>query len=69
VEDMATTKKKSEALGKQIGVRLTPKDYARLDKLAAHVSISDVARRALLLGLGLLEDDPGLLVRDDPKKR
>jgi hypothetical protein len=56
-------------LEKQIGVRLTPADYARLEGLAVHLSVSAIARAALLVGLEVIEGQPGVLLGEKPKRR
>jgi hypothetical protein len=69
--DMATKKKGAadEGLERQIGVRLAPKDYERLERLAVHLSIATIARAALLIGLDVVESQPGVLLGEKPKKR
>lgn len=73
--DMATKRKRTKddyttlALDRQIGVRLTMADYARLEKLAVHLSVSTIARVALMLGLDAIEQDPGVLIGEKPKRR
>ncbi len=70
MENMATKRKSGDdELAKQIAVRLTEDDYARLDKLAVHLSISAIARAALLVGLDAIEAQPGILLGEKPKKR
>lgn len=68
---MATKKKTKDddGLERQIGVRLTHAQYARLEKLAAHLSVSAIARVALLVGLDAIEKDASVLVGATPKKR
>ena len=72
MDDMATKKTTSKAsdeeLSRQIGVRLTEKDYARLEGLAVHLSVSAIARAALMLGLDLIEKQPGVLLGEKPKR-
>jgi hypothetical protein len=58
-----------QGLEKQIGVRLTAEDYARLEGLAVHLSVSAIARAALLVGLDVIESQPGVLLGEKPKKR
>lgn len=70
--DTMATKRKSageEDLSRQIGVRLTEADHARLEGLAKHLSISAIARAALLVGLDAIEAQPGILLGEKPKKR
>jgi hypothetical protein len=72
VEDMATKKTGKtgdEDLSRQIGVRLTEKDYARLEGLAVHLPISAIVRAALMVGLDIIEEQPGVLLGEKPKKR
>jgi hypothetical protein len=67
---MAAKKKTEEAgLERQIGVRLTEADYARLERLAVHLSVSTIARAALLVGLDVIETQPGVLLGEKPKRR
>lgn len=68
---MATTKRKSgeDELARQIAVRLTEDDYSRLDRLAVHLSITAIARAALLVGLDAIEAQPGILLGEKPRKR
>jgi hypothetical protein len=71
VEAMATKRKTGgdEDLSRQIGVRLTEADYERLEGLSKHLSISAIARAALLVGLDAIEAQPGILLGEKPKKR
>lgn len=70
MEAMATKKKTAgEDLGKQIGVRLTEADHARLERLAVHLSVATIARAALLVGLDVIEAQPGVLLGEKPKRR
>lgn len=67
---MAARKKAEESgLDRQIGVRLTEADHARLEKLAVHLSVSAIARAALLVGLDVIEAQPGVLLGEKPKRR
>lgn len=56
-----------------LGVKVAPEVVARLDALKrGQLNKSQVARQALLLGLGLLEGNPSLLLEDadqPPKRR
>jgi hypothetical protein len=70
---MATTKTKrtsgdDEALTRQIGVRLTEADYARLEGLSGTLSVSAIVRAALLVGLDVIERQPGILLGQRPKR-
>ncbi len=68
---MATKKKPRDEAGldRQIGVRLAPKDYDRLEGLAVHLSVSAIARAALLVGLDIIEAQPGVLLGEKPRRR
>jgi hypothetical protein len=68
---MATAKKAGDdpGLERQIGVRLAPKDYERLERLAVHLSVSALARAALIVGLDIIEAQPGVLTGEKPKRR
>lgn len=67
---MATKKKAAEeGLERQIGVRLTAENHARLERLAVHLSVSTIARAALLIGLDIIEAQPGVLLGEKPKRR
>lgn len=59
-----------ERLSTQLGVRLGPEDTARLDRVTEKVpgglvTRAAVARRAMTLGLELLEREPSRLFNDD----
>ena len=72
MEDMATKKTKASddaGLERQIGVRLTPEVYERLERLSGHLSVSALARAALLVGLDIIEEQPGVLLGEKPKRR
>lgn len=70
MEVMAAKKKTTdEGLDRQIGVRLTKADYARLEGLAVHLSVATIARAALLVGIDVIEEQPGVLVGEKPKRR
>jgi hypothetical protein len=74
VELMATKKRtasRAESGGpsKQIGVRLSPEEYARLEKLSRRLPVGTFARTALLLGMEIIERQPGVLIGDEPKRR
>lgn len=67
---MAAKKKTGDdGLERQIGVRLSVKDYERLERLAVHLSMSAIARAALMVGLEVIERQPGVLLGETPKKR
>ena len=72
MELMASKRKttdEDEGASRQLGVRVSPQDYARLEKLAARLPVSTIARVALLLGLEIIEKQPGVLIGDKPKTR
>ena len=73
MEDMAkATKSKGgddDSLTRQIGVRLTEADYARVEGLSGKLSVSAIVRAALLVGLDLIEAQPGILLGQKPKLR
>jgi hypothetical protein len=67
---MAAKRKTEEAgLDKQIAVRLTEADHARLERLAVHLSVAAIARAALLVGLDVIEAQPGVLLGEKPRRR
>jgi hypothetical protein len=67
---MAAKKKTDDAgLDRQIAVRLTQADHARLEGLAVHLSVAAIARAALLVGLDVIEQQPGVLLGEKPKRR
>ena len=72
METMATKRKatdEDEGASRQLGVRVSHDDYARLEKLAARLPVSTIARVALLLGLEIIEKQPSVLIGDKPKRR
>ncbi len=71
MEDMASKKKSADEAGldRQIGIRLSLSDYARLEGLAVHLSVATIARAALLVGLDVIEAQPGVLLGEKPKRR
>jgi len=48
---------------------VTADDHARLERLAVHLSVSTIARAALLVGLEIIEAQPGVLLGEKPKRR
>lgn len=62
-------KQPDERLSVQLGVRADPETAARLDRITAKLgglaSRAAVARRALALGLELVEQEPGRLFGED----
>lgn len=68
---MATKKKTSDAedLPRQIGVRLSDADYAHLESLATQLPVSTLARLAIRIGLQVIQEQPGVLLGEKPKKR
>ena len=71
METMASKKKSVDSVGldKQIAVRLTEADHARLERLSVHLSVAAIARAALLVGLDVIEEQPGVLLGEKPKRR
>ena len=60
-----------ENLSVQLGIRVTPSDAARLDDLAKRFPVATrnaIARAALLYGLKAIEETPGILLGESPKK-
>jgi hypothetical protein len=57
------------ALTRQIGVRLTEQDYERIEGLSGTLSVSAIVRAALLVGLDVIERQPGILLGQKPKIR
>ena len=57
------------ALTRQIGVRLTEQDYERIEGLSGALSVSAIVRAALLVGLDVIERQPGILLGQKPKIR
>jgi len=53
----------------QIGVRLSPEEYQRLERLAVQIPVSTLARIAIRLGLDVIEAQPGVLLGEEPKTR
>lgn len=68
--DMATKRKTGdeENLTKQIAVRVTEADYARLEALSTRIPISALTRVALLVGLDAIEAQPAILLGEEPRK-
>jgi hypothetical protein len=58
-----------EGKTRQIGVRITEADYARLEGLSGALSVSAIVRAALLVGLDLIEAQPGILLGQKAKIR
>lgn len=69
MEAMAAKKKADENLDKQIAIRLSEEDHARLSRLSVHMSIATIARAAMLVGLDVIEEQPGVLLGEKPKRR
>ncbi len=73
VEDIEMATKKKTAKddghedGKQIGVRLSLDEWRRLERLAAHLSVSTIARVAMRIGLDVIEAQPGVLLGETPR--
>jgi hypothetical protein len=56
------------ALERQIGVRLAPKDCERLERLAVHLSVRALARAAPIVGLDIIEAQPGVLTGEKQRE-
>jgi hypothetical protein len=56
-----------EALTRQIGVRLSEKDYKRVEALSAAMGVSALVRAAIFVGLDVIEQQPGLLLGEKLK--
>lgn len=54
---------------RQINLRLTEEEYARLEALALRISVTTIARIALFVGLPVVEAQPGILLGEEPEKR
>jgi len=57
-----------EALTRQIGVRLSDKDYKRVESLAGAIGVSALVRAAIFVGLDVIERQPGILLGEKVKK-
>jgi hypothetical protein len=67
---MAATKKKTgddDTLTRQIGIRLSEADYARIEALSGAVGVSALVRVAILAGLDAIERQPGILLGQKPR--
>ncbi len=69
---MATKKKTAtdddEALKTRlVGVRVTDADYARIERLTGRLSVSAIVRAALLVGLDVVEAQPGVILGETPR--
>ncbi len=51
-----------EALTRQIGVRLSEADYARIENLSGSMGVSALVRAAIFVGLDTIERQPGILL-------
>ena len=51
-----------ETRTRQLAIRLTEAEYARLEKLSGTLTITAVARAAMMAGLDVVERHPGILV-------
>lgn len=73
MEETMATKKKPPTVDpstpSQIGVRLSPEEYGRLERLAVQIPVSTLARIAIRLGLDVIEAQPGVLLGEEPKAR
>jgi hypothetical protein len=73
---MATKKRskttEDENLSIQLGIRVTPTDADRLTALADRFPLATrnaIARAALAIGLGAIEENPLILLGEAPKKK
>ena len=57
-----------EPLTRQIGIRLSDADYARIEALAGAVGVSALVRAAIMAGLDAIERQPGILLGQKPKR-
>lgn len=64
----ATEKESDTALTRQIGVRLSEKDYERVEKLSGAIGVSALVRAAIFVGLDVIEKQPGILLGEKVKK-
>ena len=62
------TASSDETLTRQIGIRLSEADYARIEALAGAVGVSALVRVAILAGLDAIERQPGILLGQKPKR-
>ncbi len=51
---------------RQVGLRLTERDFRRLERLARRVAVGTVARIALTTGLDAIEQQPSILIGEPP---
>jgi hypothetical protein len=61
-----------EVLDEQVSIRLTRRDLARLEALSNRIAIASrnaIARKALQMGVTILEKNPGLLVEGTAPRR
>ena len=67
---MATKKAASgdEALTRQIAVRLSEADYGRIEALSGAMGVSALVRVAIMVGLDVIEKQPGILLGQKPKR-
>lgn len=57
-----------EPLTRQIAVRLTETDYARIEALSGAVGASALVRVAIVAGLDAIEKNPGILLGQKAKR-
>ncbi len=57
-----------EALTRQIGVRVSEADYARLEALSGAMGVSALVRAAIFVGLDAIERQPGILLGQKVKR-
>lgn len=61
-----------DILERQIAIRLAQVDFDRLDALVARIPVvsrNAIARAALRLGIGFLEEDPARILKQLPSGR
>ena len=57
-----------EMFTRQIGVRLSEADYARIEALSGAMGVSALVRVAIMAGLDAIERQPGILLGQKPKR-
>jgi hypothetical protein len=56
-----------ENLTRQVGIRLTAENYERIERLSGTLPVSAIIRAALLVGLDVIEAQPGVLLGEKVK--
>lgn len=54
-------------LSKQVGIRMSVESYARIERLSGTLPASAIIRAALLVGLDVIEAQPGVLLGEKVK--